>query len=447
MRIKQIEVSGLFGVFNHTIPLKLTDHITIIHGPNGLGKTVLLKMVDGTFNGRYSILRSIPFKKLRILFDDDSVLEAVKVLEPEKQKLRGTLALHKIQFSLLRPNQDKKFFSPPSLDSIEGMPLVEALDRYIPFLNRVGPETFRNLETGETLSLEETVDRYADHLPIKVQSPSEKQWFRELKENINVHLIDTDRLAPLSFRDKDARSSRHNAEARLAVTRYANDLARRIQATLAESAALSQSLDRTFPARLVQQGPATPTTADEVRNKLSELEEKRDQLKAVGLLEKADDMQFQAPAQMDDHTKGVLSVYVQDVEKKLGVFDQLSARINLFMRMINERFLYKRMATTKDGGFVFYAKDDTLLSPSDLSSGEQHELVLLYELLFRVKPKSLILVDEPELSLHVAWQEQFLQDLQAITQLTAFDVLIATHSPQIIHDRWDLTVELSGPDK
>jgi len=25
------------------------------------------------------------------------------------------------------------------------------------------------------------------------------------------------------------------------------------------------------------------------------------------------------------------------------------------------------------------------------------------------------------------------------------DVLIATHSPDIIHDRWDLTVELKGP--
>ena len=50
MRIKQIEVTNLFGVFNHVVPLKFTDNITIIHGPNGLGKTVLLKMVNGLFN-------------------------------------------------------------------------------------------------------------------------------------------------------------------------------------------------------------------------------------------------------------------------------------------------------------------------------------------------------------------------------------------------------------
>jgi predicted ATP-binding protein involved in virulence len=72
--------------------------------------------------------------------------------------------------------------------------------------------------------------------------------------------------------------------------------------------------------------------------------------------------------------------------------------------------------------------------------------VLLYQLLFKVKPNSLILIDEPELSLHVAWQKQFLRDLQEITKLASFDILLATHSPQIIHDRWDLTVELKEPE-
>jgi predicted ATP-binding protein involved in virulence len=82
-----------------------------------------------------------------------------------------------------------------------------------------------------------------------------------------------------------------------------------------------------------------------------------------------------------------------------------------------------------------------------LSSGEQHELVLLYELLFKVKPNSLVLIDEPELSLHVGWQVQFLKDLQEITKLADLDILMATHSPDIIQDRWDLTAELKRPEK
>ncbi|HEY4033298.1 MAG TPA: AAA family ATPase, partial [Ktedonobacteraceae bacterium] len=81
-----------------------------------------------------------------------------------------------------------------------------------------------------------------------------------------------------------------------------------------------------------------------------------------------------------------------------------------------------------------------------LSSGEQHELVLFYELLFKVAPGSLILIDEPELSLHIVWQKQFLQDVQKVTQLSDIDILIATHAPSIIHNRWDLTVGLEEPN-
>jgi len=105
------------------------------------------------------------------------------------------------------------------------------------------------------------------------------------------------------------------------------------------------------------------------------------------------------------------------------------------------------MNISKEKGFDFIAHDGSPLSTTDLSSGEQHELVLMYELLFNVKPNSLIMIDEPELSLHVAWQMQFLDDLQSIIALSEFDILLATHSPQIINKRWDLTVELQGPDK
>ena len=68
-----------------------------------------------------------------------------------------------------------------------------------------------------------------------------------------------------------------------------------------------------------------------------------------------------------------------------------------------------------------------------------------YELLFRTKPNALILIDEPELSLHVAWQVEFLKDLERVIKLSSFDVILATHSPQIINNRWDLTKELEGP--
>ncbi|MDR2921332.1 MAG: AAA family ATPase, partial [Tannerella sp.] len=82
------------------------------------------------------------------------------------------------------------------------------------------------------------------------------------------------------------------------------------------------------------------------------------------------------------------------------------------------------------------------LNLTDLSSGEQQEVVLLYELLFKTNSNTLILIDEPEISLHVMWQKAFIRDLQRIAQVKQISFLISTHAPQIINDRWDLTRDL-----
>ena len=55
----------------------------------------------------------------------------------------------------------------------------------------------------------------------------------------------------------------------------------------------------------------------------------------------------------------------------------------------------------------------------------------------------MVLIDEPEISLHIIWQEELLGDLSEIAQMNGLNILMATHSPQVISDRWDLAVELS----
>ena len=186
---------------------------------------------------------------------------------------------------------------------------------------------------------------------------------------------------------------------------------------------------------------------DQVQKKLSELEKKRSALTDAGLLDKEEHPHFRLPPTIEDTKRDVLSVYISDVEKKLAVFDNIFQKISVFKNILNKRFLFKTVTINKTDGIVFHTSQGDQLGPFSLSSGEQHEVVLLYQLLFKVKPDSLILIDEPELSLHIAWQEQFLKDLAQITALSKFDVLIATHSPQIISDRWDLTVELKKPSE
>ncbi|WP_418006599.1 AAA family ATPase [Nostoc piscinale] len=276
-----------------------------------------------------------------------------------------------------------------------------------------------------------------------------------MREKIHIRLIESQRL--LNFVSK--RSSKQSAEKPSmisTVSAYSDELAQLMQQKFKEYGTISQSLDRTFPIRVVKQQPSADVTDEQLRHQLNELEATRSRLIAVGLLDKEEDSEVQIqPQDIDESTKNALSVYVEDMEKKLSVFAEIASKIDLLKKIINNKFAYsyKEINFSKEKGFVFTTlfnsslSNSKTLSPTDLSSGEQHELVLLYELLFKVQPKSLVLIDEPELSLHVGWQVQFLKDLQEITQLADLDILMATHSPDIIQDRWDLTVELKGLEK
>ena len=135
--------------------------------------------------------------------------------------------------------------------------------------------------------------------------------------------------------------------------------------------------------------------------------------------------------QLDLAQRSVMTLYVQDTEKKLGVLDDLAARVELLRDNVNGKFLHKSIKIDRETGFTAIGHGNVTLALESLSSGEQHELVLLYDLLFRVRPDTLVLIDEPELSLHVAWQKQFLPDLLKIVQAAHFDAVIATHSPSL----------------
>jgi ABC-type lipoprotein export system ATPase subunit len=364
-----------------------------------------------------------------------------------------------LNFSFYKQNSEKLSFSTKSTKDFDELDFpISLVDDIIPELSRVGPRTWRNLLTREIFSLEEIIDRYGDLIPSKISKLKEEpEWLQKIKCETHVRLIESQRLLNINIAPK--RSSKIYSEKSSmlpTVSAYSDELAQLMRDKFTEYGMTAQALDRSFPTRLVKQRTSPDLTDEQLREQLSELEATRSRLIDVGLLDKNENSDFQIqPQSIDESTKNILSVYVADVEQKLNVFDSIADKIDLLRRIINSKFAYshKEMNFSKEKGFVFKThynsalSDSDTLSPTDLSSGEQHELVLLYELLFKVQPNSLVLIDEPELSLHVGWQNQFLKDLREITELADLDVLMATHSPDIIQDRWDLTVELKGPAK
>lgn len=79
------------------------------------------------------------------------------------------------------------------------------------------------------------------------------------------------------------------------------------------------------------------------------------------------------------------------------------------------------------------SRDDQLIVPyAELSSGERQIVRLAVALAGEVRPGTVVLVDEPEVSLHVAWQTLLPRVFACLQAAMACHIVVATHSPLVI---------------
>jgi len=98
-RLTNIEVDGLFDLHDHRVPLHMQDRITILHGPNGVGKTILLRMTAAFFSGDYLEYADIPFREFRLAFLDGSTVTLTKRIDNDNLPL--------LDISLREPTGEK----------------------------------------------------------------------------------------------------------------------------------------------------------------------------------------------------------------------------------------------------------------------------------------------------------------------------------------------------
>ncbi len=371
MRITSIAVTGLFGTFDHTIPLNREDRITIIYGQNGFGKTYTLLLVTELFSaapGMWDRIADIPFATLTVEFDTGAVLNLVKREEADRTML---------ELSCTDPT------------------------------------------CGESHHWEGDPGR---------EVPT---WLTQLRDEVPVRFFNTEQLI-----------RRVNVISRASdETGALDDVTDSFRARRKKSAALARELEATFPGRLA--GYAENVDLTRLRERLAGLRETYDRLGVVGIVD-PEAVRLPDATAIGTSAEALreAALRTEDAERALAVFDGTLARIDLLLGTVNRRLAQKYMALEPNDGFVFTTATGRRLAMTQLSSGEQRLIILLAKMLFTVRADTLVLIDEPELSFHIAWQQEFLLDMGAVIGLVGCDILIATHSPQIIHDRWDLTVEL-----
>src|SRR5262249_23527484 len=155
-----------------------------------------------------------------------------------------------------------------------------------------------------------------------------------------------------------------------------------IEACRSEYVERSQELDQSFPARILARNGTAPLSVGELRRQMVELKEKQDKLSSLGILSPVELMR-DIPDETDSTTLSTLSIYVHDTRTKLAFFDDLATKIDVLSELVNKRFRHKQFAVRRGRGFVITGPSGDDIPVVALSSGEQHELVMLCEILFK----------------------------------------------------------------
>lgn len=433
-KITEIRIYGLFGHLNHKIPLN-DEGITFIHGPNGCGKTTVLRLVSAIFAWDTSSLFEINYSNIEIEMDDRSIFSVARKLETKEDSDR---LIPELNFSL-STHTDGSFTLSRDYEGVR-FPSSE-IEEFLPFLVRVSPREWVDRNSGNRLEYADVLDKYSDRLP-HFSRKKRPDWLISYIESINLHFIKTQRLLKVDY--AAVRRGRPDEQSVTDVIKiYSDEIKELISRKLAEQAAVSQLHDRSFPERLLSVTTDESVSEELIRQRYSETEKKIQGLVDAGLIDQQRNISLPSK-KFEETERKVLSLYLHDVNKKLSVFDELQNKIQVFLEIIAGKLRTKRFSVNRTEGFYIESlhRPGERLLPTQLSSGEQHQIVLFYELIFKSEKNSFFLVDEPEISLHIDWQRSFLGEIHKISSLGDRNFLIATHSPQIIGSYRELAIAL-----
>lgn len=416
MKISRLIVKGLFGLYDYNIDFSQQgEDFTVLTSPNGYGKTTLLKIINSLHVRRLYYLYTLKFVHVLFLFDDKSQLEAKEMdftegakedSDTRKNKRRGLLLIWSVNGEeICRFDYRPELIEPAKRNAARKV----AANRHYPSdLYEENEEFFVGGDGGEALNTE------------LAQIQKQEQFLLQLA-TIQTDFIGANRIYANIRRD---RSSRMLQE--LPVLEVVSELREMLSERVFGFQNNFQRLDSKLIDMLLG-GKGQEISGAEYKTRASKLTVVMEELTSYGLINRQALPEYQA-----DNAK-VLDVYLQQMEEKLRYYDQLLPLVRLFNKNIQQKsFANKTIKLSPQHGLRIVSDNGDILSADTLSTGEQNQIVLLYDLIFKTPKGSILLIDEPESSLHVAWQNDFVSDMQTIAKSKELQIVVATHSPIIV---------------
>lgn len=131
----------------------------------------------------------------------------------------------------------------------------------------------------------------------------------------------------------------------------------------------------------------------------------------------------------DSPSVNILHFLQYEMSQQLKSQEKQVKHLFAFKKLL-ERYLTNKVIVLGDHGIRFEANGGQIPF-SGLSSGERH-IVMLWGRTMFIEDYGILIIDEPEISLHPNWKESFLGDLFTNIGDTTANVFIATHSDKLV---------------
>ena len=105
-----------------------------------------------------------------------------------------------------------------------------------------------------------------------------------------------------------------------------------------------------------------------------------------------------------------------------------------FQDLADELFAETGKKIVRNKNEIIFSQDGEELLPYTLSSGEKQMLVILLTVLVQDKQPCILLMDEPEVSLHIEWQQRIIEIIREMNPYA--QLILTTHSPAMVMGGW-----------
>ena len=444
--LKNVEVRNLFGWLNQKIEFE--KDLTIIYGSNGTGKTSILHIIANLLNGSIPRFYNIDFELIRISTNKNGVLELKKerknsddfsvylnnrrLEKPFDIRMRRNVGRSRRERMILHDGiriKEEQFLEEEAYQEIIENYERDTLRKLKNELGLTSPTyfpAFRGMiEAWASINLRNTQKSISTRRDIQFVRALRQFDVTELSRNLFGEFVP--KITYPSILEIEVRLSRF-------ISRVITELSLKNQELLSNF--FSDVLDESIENRKYN------TSIEESLMNIEKLYErlKTSELNKYTSLTSAfkEISEKLSKINRDDLTPFVnilVHVFEEKFQELLNVQEKKLSQLKNYFEAVNSFFQEKKLSIPKnytdiqdEPNFVEFP-NGRRTSIRTLSSGERQLVSLFFSVYFDNEESRIILIDEPELSLHIDWQRQLITAMKK--KLGNKQIIVCTHSPEI----------------